>query len=86
MKKIILLTLTALMGCNIEQPSHCQSIYFGDKWDVFKMNDSIYLMIPKYEEYSTPYVLNMKDKDNCQFSKECKQKELKELVEQLKEK
>ncbi len=25
------------------------------------MNDSIYFMIPKYEKYSTPHVLNMND-------------------------
>ena len=63
MKKIIFITLTALMmmGCNIEPPQHRQ-IYLGDKWDILKMNDSIYLMIPKYERYYKPYILKMKTK------------------------
>ena len=82
MKKIILLALTALMMVGCGEPQ-CHSIYLGDKWDILKMNDSIYFMIPKYEIYSTPHVLNIKDKGNCRFCKERRQKEVKELVKQL---
>ena len=59
MKKLILLALTALMmvGCNV-RPRTC---YVGDSWDVLVINDSTYLIIPKYKEYNMPYVLNVKD-------------------------
>jgi hypothetical protein len=66
MKKIIFITLTALMmmGCNIEPPQ-CQPsrpIYIGNEWDILKMNDSTYLVIPKSEEYHKPYILKMEAK------------------------
>ena len=59
MKKIILLALTAFMmvGCNIRH----SVVYSGDYWDVLLMNDSIYLMIPKYDDYHTPYILKEKE-------------------------
>jgi hypothetical protein len=86
MKKIILLALTTLMmvGCDTKLKHY--SIYRGQKWDILKINDSTYFMVPKYEEYSTPYVLNLNDKDSCHFRKERRQKELKGLMEQLKDK
>lgn len=86
MKKVILLVLVALMmvGCS-EESRQRYFIYGNSKWDILKMNDSTYLMIPKYEKYSTPYVLNIKDKDNYHFCKERRQKELKDIVKQLKE-
>lgn len=64
MKKLILLALTCLMmvGCDIE-PSRCHSIYLGDTWDIYKINDSTYIMIPKYEEYHEPCTLKIKDKE-----------------------
>lgn len=64
MKKIILFALTALImvGCDTG-PSHCRSFYFGDKWDLLKVNDSIYIMFPKYEEYHEPCTLKIKDKN-----------------------
>ena len=60
---LILLALTALMvvGCNIEPPQ-CYSIYNGDKWDILKMDNSIYIMIPKYEEYHEPCTLKIETK------------------------
>lgn len=80
MKKIILLVLTTLMmiGCDTKLE---HSIYCGNKWDILKINDSIYFMIPKYEKYSTPYVLNLNDKDSCYFYKKHNQKELKDTIE-----
>jgi hypothetical protein len=83
---LILLALTALMmvGCGTKLKHY--SIYCGQKWDILEINDSTYFIVPKYEEYSTPYVLNLNDKDSCYFCKERRQKELKELVEQLKKK
>lgn len=50
------------------------------------MDDSIYIMFPKYEKYYHPYITNVKNKDNYRFCKERRQKELNKLVEQLKEK
>jgi len=63
MKKIIILSFTALMmvGCNIEPPQW-YSIYNGDKWDILKMNNSTYIMIPKYEEYHEPCTLKIETK------------------------
>ena len=81
MKKIILLVLTTLIIVGCRDESKCHSIYCGSKWDILKINDSIYFMIPKYEEYSTPYVLNLNDKDSCYFYKKHNQKELKDTIE-----
>ncbi len=64
MKKIILLAITALMmmGCDIKPSPHYGRVFAGDNWEIFLINDSTYLMIPKYKEYHTPYILNLKDK------------------------
>lgn len=76
MKKIILLTLTALMmvGCNCT-PLNYQRI---DKWQILELDSCEYIQADKYVGYV--------HKGNCRFCKERRQKELKELVEQLKEK
>ena len=77
MKKIILLALTTLMMVGCDAKLEHYSIYCGDKWDMLKINDSTYFMIPKYEKFSTPYVLNLNNKDSCHLYKERRQKELK---------
>lgn len=89
MKKIILLALATLMmvGCNIETRRHYGTVYVGNNWEIFLINDSTYLMIPEYKEYHTPFILkDILKEDSCQYCKERRQKELKELSEQLKEK
>ena len=75
MKKIILLVITLMIvGC------------------VFKNNQDISKKIVildscEYIQYWTAnYNLNIEHKGNCRFCKERRQKELKELIEQLKKK
>lgn len=76
MKKLILLVLTALVmvGCA-----------FRNNQDISKK--IIYLDSCEYIQYWTAnYNLNIEHKGNCKFCAERRQKELEELVEQLKEK
>lgn len=75
MKKIILLALTALMmvGCN--NPPDYQRI---DKWQILELDSCEYIQADGYHGYV--------HKGNCRFCKERRQKELKELIEQLKDK
>ena len=76
MKKIILLTLTALMmvGCNLTPPDY-QRI---DKWQILELDSCEYIQADGYHGYV--------HKGNCRFCKERRQKELKYIIEQLKEK
>lgn len=76
MKKIILLALTALImvGCNRTPPDY-QRI---DKWQILELDSCEYIQADGYHGYV--------HKGNCRFCKERRKKEMKELVEQLKEK
>lgn len=80
MKKIMLLTLTALMmvGCTKKDSNGHIAINTGNA-----SNPEI-VIIDSCEYVQWTYVLA--HKGNCRFCKERRQKELKELVEQLKEK
>lgn len=80
MKKLILLALTALMmvGC-VNQSDIAKSVEEGD-FSTIKYDSCEYLL---RVGVSKGYLAH---KGNCRFCKERRQKELKELVEQLKEK
>ena len=78
MKKFILLALTALMmvGCEIsieENMKACERNYHV-------------IILDSCEYYSNTMTYDLTHKGNCRFCKERRQKELKELIEQLKEK
>lgn len=78
MKKIILLALAALMmvGCDtsVERDTElCEENYHV-------------IMLDSCEYYSHKNMWDLIHKGNCRFCKERRQKELEELVEQLKEK
>ena len=77
MKKIILLALAALMmvGCR----------YTVTEPNVREASDPI-IVVDKNTLDSCEYYPTYGHKGNCRFCKERRQKELKELVEQLKEK
>lgn len=77
MKKIILLVLTAVMmvGCLEEKERDPIS---GEYYDVIVVDSCEYLRGSKFATQG--------HKGNCRFCKERRQKELKELIEQLKEK
>lgn len=85
MKKIILLTLTALMmvGCNIEIREQGQKRKKPEP--IFEWNNQV-VIIDSCEYISEETRGLVEHKGNCRFCKERRQKELKELVEQLKEK
>ena len=76
MKKIILLALTALMmvGCNLNPE------------DATRIDNTYYSITVDSCEYIICKGHLRGHKGNCRFCKERRQKELKELVEQLKEK
>ena len=81
MKKIILLALTALMivGCSLNQNEVAKSVKKGD-FSTIEYDSCEYLLrVSYYQGY-------LAHKGNCRYCKERRQKELKELVEQLKEK
>lgn len=80
MKKIILLTLTALMmmGCDEKQPD---GTYKPSSYRIYIIDSCEYVGYAIGSQYD--YLAH---KGNCRFCKERRQKELKELVEQLKEK
>ena len=79
MKKVILLTLTALMmvGCN--QPETIDTI---EHLKIVKIDSCEYIKCYTYGFNSYVY----SHKGNCKYCKERREKELKELVEQIKEK
>ena len=74
-KKIILLALTTLVmvGCDVKQPNR---IYEPASYSTYIIDSCEYV----------GYCGNFVHKGNCRFCKERRQKELEELVEQLKEK
>ena len=76
MKKIILLALIAflMVGCSEEMDRTTQMVQFK----ILQIDSCEYLRIDGYYGFS--------HKGNCRFCKERRQKELKELVKQLKEK
>lgn len=85
MKKIILLTLTALMmvGCYQAKANHKKNteLVGGYELESVEYQGCEYIIMQsRLKQHGT-----MIHKGNCQFCKERKQKELKELIEQLKE-
>ena len=78
MKKLILLALTALVmvGCEDSKPIKIDNSY---KIIIIDSCEYIETRISGYVSGSFPL-----HKNNCRFCKERRQKELKELVEQLK--
>lgn len=80
MKKLILLVLTSLMmvGC-VNQSDIAKSVEEGD-FSTIEYDSCEYLL---RVGVSKGYLAH---KGNCRFCKERRQKELKELLEQLKEK
>lgn len=78
MKKIILLALTTLMivGCDFENPD--------GSYDTSRSIEFETIVIDSCEYIDGYYKLA--HKGNCRFCKERREKELKELVEQIKEK
>lgn len=82
MKKVILLALTALMmvGCDIEIREYEQK----PKLVLEGHNQTIIIDSCEYISEETRGLVE--HKGNCRFCKERRQKEMKELVEQLKEK
>lgn len=86
MKKIILLALTALMmvGCYQAKANHDkQTDLVGD----YEIKTIVYQGC-EYVVMDSHYQLRavITHKGNCRFCKECRQEELKELIEQLTEK
>jgi len=79
MKKIILLTLAALMMVGCDQQQFANGIT-KDDFGVCIYDSCEYLIA------AHGYKGFLAHKGNCRFCKERRQKELKELVEQLKEK
>lgn len=75
MKKIILLVLIALMMAGCNPPPDYQRI---DKWQILELDSCEYIQADGYHGYV--------HKGNCRFCRERMQKDLKELVEQLKKK
>ena len=78
MKKIILLALTTLMvmGCKNsveEDTKDCEENYHV-------------IILDSCEYYSSAFRYDLTHKGNCRFCAERRKQELKELVEQLKEK
>lgn len=76
MKKFILLALATLMmvGCSEEADKSTKLVQFK----ILQIDSCEYLRIDGYYGYA--------HRGNCRFCKERRQKELKELAEQLKEK
>lgn len=85
MKKIILLALTTLMmvGCGMKTKENGEPI-ISDYYNQHSV-DNPYLQVLDSCEYIC-WDSRMAHKGNCRFCKERRQKELEELVEQLKEK
>jgi len=79
MKKIILLALAALMMAGCKEPV---TIDVKEGLKIVNIDSCEYIKCYTYGINSYVY----SHKGNCRFCKERRQKELKELVEQLKEK
>ena len=75
MKKIILLAFITLMMAGCNPPPDYQRI---DKWQILELDSCEYIQADGYHGYV--------HKGNCRFCRERMQKELKYIVEQLKEK
>lgn len=75
MKKIILLALTALMMVGCINPPDYQRI---DKWQILELDSCEYIQSDEFVGYV--------HKGNYHFCAERRQRELKDLVEQLKNK
>ena len=86
MKKLILLALTALMmvGCEYKTDSEIEEVKRLKGFNIVVIDSCEYLRKEVTAGYSG-YGF-MAHKGNCRFCKERRQKELKELIEQLKEK
>jgi hypothetical protein len=80
MKKIIFIALAALMmvGCEEKQPD---GTYKPSFYRTYTVDSCEYIGYAKSSQYDF-----LAHKGNCRFCKERRQKELKELFEQLKEK
>ena len=78
MKKIILLTLITLImiGCGLSVESDTKACI--RRYHV--------IILDSCEYYSNTMTFDLTHKGNCRFCKERRQKELKELIEQLEEK
>lgn len=76
MKKIILLVFTVLMmvGCSEEMDRTTEMVQFK----ILQIDSCEYLRVDGFYGYA--------HKGNCRFCKERRQKEIKELIEQIKEK
>ena len=72
---LILLILISLIMVGCINPPDYQRI---DKWQILELDSCEYIQADKYVGYV--------HKGNCRFCKERRQKELKELIEQLKTK
>lgn len=85
MKKIILLALTALMmvGCNVEirEPRQKEE---KEEQPIFEWHNQV-VIIDSCEYISEETRGLVEHKGNCRFCKERRQKELKYIIEQLKE-
>lgn len=75
MKKIILLILTTMMMVGCDEP---KSINHIEGFNIVKIDSCEYI-----EQYTYMHLIYI-HKGNCHFCKERRQKELEELVEQLK--
>lgn len=86
MKKIILLALTALMmvGCEYKTDSEIEEAERLNGFNIVVIDSCEYLRKKAQAGYAGHGF--MAHKGNCRFCKERRQKELKELIEQLKEK
>ena len=80
MKKIILLALTALVmvGCDKKQPD---GTYKPCSYRTYIIDSCEYVGLAVSSQYDF-----LAHKGNCRFCKERRQKELEELIEQIKEK
>ena len=79
MKKIMLLALTALMMMGCKEPGTIDTIE-GLKIKIVNIDSCEYI-----ERYTYGFNSVYSHKGNCRFCKERRQKELKELIEQIKE-
>ena len=79
MKKILLaLTALVMIGCDVKQPDRT---YKPSSYRTYIIDSCEYIGYAMGSQYD--YLAH---KGNCRFCKERRQKELKKLVEQLKEK
>lgn len=86
MKKIILLALTALMmvGCEYKTDAEIEEAKRLNGFNIVVIDSCEYL--EKFDAIGYQGYGYFAHKGNCRFCKERRQKELEELVEQIKEK